>query len=67
MTTLSEKGQIEMARLLTLRRALLLELKGMTRKGRPASALLRDMGYSGRTKNQVLESLENHLETLKKG
>lgn len=61
MTILTEASQIERARLLTLRSALKLEIKGMTRKGRSACSLLKDMGFKGRTKQQVLESVEEYI------
>ena len=40
-------NQIEAARLLTLRQALKLELRGMKRRGRTAYSILRGMGFKG--------------------
>jgi len=50
-------SQIEGARLLTLRSMLILEMKGMHRRGRSAYALLKDMGFKG-TREKVLEQLD---------
>ena len=49
-------SQIEGARLLTLRSMLVLEMKGMHRRGRSAYALLKDMGFKG-TRESVLAQL----------
>jgi hypothetical protein len=49
-------NQIEGARLLTLRSMLILEMKGMHRRGRSAYALLKDMGFKG-TRESVLAQL----------
>jgi hypothetical protein len=49
-------NQIEGARLLTLRSMLMLEMKGMHRRGRSAYALLKDMGFKG-TRESVLAQL----------
>ena len=49
-------SQIEGARLLTLRSMLMLEMKGMHRRGRSAYALLKDMGFKG-TRESVLAQL----------
>ena len=57
MTTLTG-NQIEAARLLTLRQALKLELRGMKRRGRTAYAILRDMGFKG-SREAVLEQLDD--------
>jgi hypothetical protein len=50
-------NQIEGARLLTLRQMLILETKGMHRRGRSAYALLKDMGFKG-TRESVLAQLD---------
>jgi hypothetical protein len=50
-------AQIEGARLLTLRSMLILEMKGMHRRGRSAYALLKDMGFKG-TREKVLSQLD---------
>lgn len=65
MQALTTPEQIKMAQLLALRGALKLEMKGMTRRGRPASVILRGMGFSGRTKQQVLDSLEDYLNSMR--
>ena len=57
MTTLTG-NQIEAARLLTLRQALKLELRGMKRRGRTAYSVLRDMGFKG-SREAVLEQLDD--------
>ena len=51
-------SQIEGARLLTLRSMLMLEMKGMHRRGRSAYALLKDMGFKG-TREKVLSQLDD--------
>ena len=51
-------NQIEGARLLTLRSMLMLEMKGMHRRGRSAYALLKDMGFKG-TREKVLSELDD--------
>lgn len=65
MQALTTPEQIKMAQLLALRGALKLEMKGMTRRGRLASVILRGMGFSGRTKQQVLDSLEDYLNSMR--
>jgi succinylarginine dihydrolase len=57
MTTLTG-NQIEAARLLTLRQALKLELRGMKRRGRTAYSVLRGMGFKG-SREAVLEQLDD--------
>ena len=57
MTTLIG-NQIEAARLLTLRQALKLELRGMKRRGRTAYSVLRGMGFKG-SREAVLEQLDD--------
>jgi len=53
---------IAMAQLLALRGALNLELKGMTRRGRPASVIVRSMGISNkRSKAQVYDDLNDYI------
>ena len=53
---------IAMAQLLALRGALNLELKGMTRRGRPASVIVRGMGISqARAKTQVYDDLNDYI------
>jgi len=63
MTILSTPDQIQGARLLTLRQALKLEIKGMKRTGKSAYSILREMGYSG-TRDEVLAQLDKVREQL---
>jgi len=57
MTTLTG-NQIDMARLLTLRAMLKLELKGMSRSRAPSAySMLKKMGYKG-TRAEVLAQLD---------
>jgi hypothetical protein len=63
MTILSTPDQIQGARLLTLRQALKLEIKGMKRTGRSAYAILKDEGFTG-TRQQVLDQLDQIREQL---
>lgn len=57
MTTLTG-NQIDMARLLTLRAMLKLELKGMTRSRAPSAySMLKKLGYKG-TRQEVLAQLD---------
>ena len=51
-------NQIEGARLLTLRSMLILEMKGMHRRGRSAYDILKDMGFKG-TREKVLSELDD--------
>lgn len=51
-------NQIEAARLLTLRQALKLELRGMKRRGRTAYSILRGMGFRG-SREAVLAQLDD--------
>lgn len=51
-------NQIEAARLLTLRQALKLELRGMKRRGRTAYSILRGMGFKG-SREAVLEQIDD--------
>jgi len=58
MTILTTPGQIEGARLLTLRAMLKLELLGMHRsKGRTAYSILKGMGFKG-TRAEVLAQMD---------
>lgn len=61
MTVLNTPEQIDRFRLATLRAMLKLEMKGMTRRGRSAYALLKDMGYKG-TREAVLAKLNEELD-----
>jgi hypothetical protein len=63
MTMLHTPKQIELARLATLRAAVRLELVGMKRNGRPASAIARELlGLPPRTnKAAVLAALTTKI------
>ena len=61
MTALTTPEQIDRFRLATLRSALKLEMKGMTRRGKSAYALLKGMGYKG-TREAVLAKLNEELD-----
>ena len=63
MTVINRPEQIEAFRLLTLRQALTLEMKGMRRTGKSAYSILREMGYTG-TRAEVLEQLDKIREQL---
>jgi hypothetical protein len=56
--------QIDMARLLTLRAMLKLEMKGMRRSRAPSAySMLKQMGYKG-TREQILEQLDAAREDI---
>jgi hypothetical protein len=63
MTVINRPEQIEAFRLLTLRQALMLEMKGMRRTGKSAYSILREMGYTG-TRAEVLEQLDKIRQQL---
>jgi hypothetical protein len=63
MTVINRPEQIEAFRLLTLRQALTLEMKGMRRTGKSAYSILREMGYTG-TRAEVLEQLDKIRQQL---
>ena len=64
MTVLTTAHHIEAARLLTLRKALQLELRGMqVTKGRTAYAVLKSMGLKGSREN-VLAQLDAWRDAL---
>lgn len=63
MSVISTPDQIEAFRLLTLRQALKLEIKGMRRTGKSAYSILQEMGYSG-TRGEVLAQLDKIREKL---
>ena len=62
VTALTTPEQIDRFRLATLRSALKLEMKGMTRRGKSAYAILKEMGYKG-TREKVLEKLNEELQS----
>jgi hypothetical protein len=58
---------IELFRVKTLRSALILEIKGMKRRGRSACAIAKqEYGLKGRTKISVLDQLEDFIEAQEK-
>jgi hypothetical protein len=64
MTILTTPEQIAEFQLRTLRSALQLEMKGMTRRGRSAYAILKERGYKG-TRQAVLDQLNIELNKEK--
>lgn len=67
MTVLTMAHHIEAARLLTLRKALQLELKGMqVTRGRTAYAVLKSMGLKG-SRESVLQQLDEWRDDLLAG
>jgi hypothetical protein len=66
MTTLTG-NQIEMARLLTLRAMLKLEMRGMTRSRAPSAySMLKSMGYKG-SREAVLAQLDEVRQEMLTG
>lgn len=62
MDIITESHAIRMVSLLALRGALRLEIKGMTRRGRSAVSIARDVtGTKARSKVAVLSALEFHI------
>ena len=62
MTALTTTDQIETFRLITLRSALKLEIKGMKGRGQSAYKILKSMGFTG-----LRQSVKNkHCTTLAK-
>tara|TARA_Y100000310_G_scaffold345563_1_gene466684 strand:- start:3445 stop:3903 length:459 start_codon:yes stop_codon:yes gene_type:complete len=62
---IDDPDRIELFRLLALRGALKLEIKGLKRRGRSAYAIVKDeLGVRG-SKQLVLRQLENHILYLK--
>ena len=65
MTMLTQPNQIALFRLMSLRSMLTLEIKGMTRRGRSAYAIIKDeLGLKG-TKQRVLDQLTDIIEKEK--
>ena len=65
MTMLTTPNQIELARLMTLRAMLKLEMKGMASRGRSAYAIIKDeLGLKG-TRQRVLDQLTDIIEKEK--
>ena len=63
MSALTNPLDIQNFRILTLRQALKLEIKGIKRRGRSAYAILKEMGYTG-TRQQVLDQLNEFRDEL---
>jgi hypothetical protein len=62
---LTDLDQIETARMLTLRKGLQLEIKGMRHSGRSCYSIIkRDFGLTG-TRAQVLEKFEQLIPNFK--
>ena len=62
---LTDFDQIETARMLTLRKGLQLEIKGMRHSGRSCYSIIkRDFGLTG-TRAQVLEKFEQLIPNFK--
>ena len=62
MASLTNKEQINAFREITLLRALSLELKGLSRRGRSAYAIIKDeYGFKG-NKQKVYNQLETNLK-----
>lgn len=53
---------IAYVRLAALRARLSLEMKGLRFKGRPTGVILREMGFTGRSRAGLLEQVEAELE-----
>lgn len=62
--TMLTGDSINTFRLMTLRAALRLELKGFKRRGRSASAILREELKTTLRKDELLEFVNKHIETL---
>lgn len=64
MTALTTTDQIETFRLITLRSALKLEIKGMKSRGQSAYKILKAMGFTG-LRQSVLEQVTDEIEYRK--
>ena len=64
MTALTTTDQIETFRLITLRSALKLEIKGMKGRGQSAYKILKAMGFTG-LRQSVLEQVTDEIEYRK--
>ena len=64
MTALTTTDQIETFRLITLRSALKLEIKGLKRNGQSAYKILKAMGFTG-LRQSVLEQVTDEIEYRK--
>ena len=64
MSALTTTDQIETFRLITLRSALKLEIKGLKRNGQSAYKILKAMGFTG-LRQSVLEQVSDEIEYRK--
>ena len=64
MSALTTTEQIETFRLMTLRSALKLEIKGMKSRGQSAYKILKDMGFTG-SRQSVLDQVNEEIEHQK--
>ena len=64
MSALTTTDQIETFRLITLRSALKLEIKGLKRNGQSAYKILKAMGFTG-LRQSVLEQVSDEIEWRK--
>lgn len=65
--TITEPAQIEVARLLTLRQMLRLEMLGMTKKGRSAYSILKsEFGFKGSRESIFVELTEWRNQVIAK-
>ena len=64
MSALTTTDQIETFRLITLRSALKLEIKGMKGRGQSAYKILKTMGFTG-LRQSVLEQVTDEIEWRK--
>ena len=65
MTTITGEDNIQMARMITLKHALRLELRGMTRRGRSVYAIIKDeFGLKG-SKQRVYDQFVKLVEEKK--
>ena len=64
MTALTTETQIDTFRLMTLRSALKLEIKGLKGRGQSAYKILKGMGFTG-LRQSVLEQVSDEIEYRK--
>ena len=64
MSALTTTDQIETFRLITLRSALKLEIKGLKRNGQSAYKILKAMGFTG-LRQSVLDQVTDEIEYRK--
>ena len=67
MTTIKGEQQVAFARILTLRRALQLEIQGLTRRGRSVYSIVKEeFGFKG-NKQKVYEQLSEWISDATNG